>query len=305
MALCVVAGWFASPTIESVAPGTCPSAVSVQTELAALLPSRRDDDHAASGAHTVRLTESDGNVRVTLMDGGGGVLAMRELPATRSCEELAVAAAVVVATWASQLDSVGPLSVGAVGLAPPRPATTAVASSPMASAPPPSFAVGLGLVTSVAGGTVAPGARLEGRLAPFAARLGLAVSLTAVAERTVSVGEHPGAADWARGTLAAGPEYRWGDRPRTLDLHLLALVAALRVSGVALPQTRSETTGQLGIAAGARAGWSWGTGMAWLGADALVFPGRDALAIEGLTAMGTLPHLELQLAAGMSLGRFR
>jgi hypothetical protein len=118
------------------------------------------------------------------------------------------------------------------------------------------------------------------------------------------VADRSDAVAWSRATLAVGPEYRFGRVPWLLDVHLWALGAALKVSGVGLPRTRSEIASQFGIGTGVRAGWSWGKSMAWLGADTLAFPGRDTLVIDGQAATGTLPHIELQIAMGLSWGRF-
>jgi hypothetical protein len=38
--------------------------------------------------------------------------------------------------------------------------------------------------------------------------------------------------------------------------------------------------------------------------DVLYWPGHDRLEIAGQAAQGELPHLEVQVALGLSLGRF-
>jgi hypothetical protein len=252
-------------------------------------------------------------VRVELLAADGAVLAARTLPADRSCADLSVAAAVIIATWEAEFDagdaarfSVGPEPAQPVlpSAAPRVSASVAATASPAKPERSVTFAVGVGFLASVVGGVAAPGARVEGRLAPSGRRLGLALALSTATARTASVGSQVDVVRWTRATLAVGPEVRLGGGPRTLDFHVLALAAALNVSGMGLPTTHSATTGQFGIGTGARAGWSRGPVMAWLGADALLFPGRDSLVIEGLAASGTMPHFEFQLAAGVSFGRF-
>ena len=44
--------------------------------------------------------------------------------------------------------------------------------------------------------------------------------------------------------------------------------------------------------------------LSWIGADVLYWPGHDRLEIAGLAAEGELPHVEIQVALGLSLGRF-
>jgi hypothetical protein len=319
MALLVVA---ASPTVPVVVAvtdaGTCPSASAVEGDLARLLRSPRGDEPSAMAAPSprhVRIEEVDAGVRVELLAWDGEVQATRVLPADRSCADLSVATAVVIATWVAQFDagdgerfSVGPppMSVPVPDLlAPPVLAAHAAVVAEARPARWRRLEIGLGFVTSVVGSIPALGARLEGRLEPFGQRLGIVLALSAVGARSASVGDEAGVVRWSRITAAAGPEYRLGGGPRSLSFHLLALAAALSVTGVGLPATHSDSSAQLGVGTGARAGWAWENAMAWVGADAMLFPGKDSLVIDGLPAAGALPRAELQLAAGVSVGRFR
>jgi len=58
------------------------------------------------------------------------------------------------------------------------------------------------------------------------------------------------------------------------------------------------------MGAGVQVGRPWGNATPWIGADVLYWPGHDRLQIAGLAAEGELPHLEIQVALGLSLGRF-
>ena len=83
-----------------------------------------------------------------------------------------------------------------------------------------------------------------------------------------------------------------------------ALAALLRVEGVGLTTTASDSSTQFGTAVGVHVGRPWGNATPWIGADLLLWPGRDHLEVTGLADQGQLPRFELQLAAGLSLGRF-
>jgi hypothetical protein len=89
-----------------------------------------------------------------------------------------------------------------------------------------------------------------------------------------------------------------------LDAHAQLLAAMLRVEGVGLTTTASDSAAQLGTGVGVQVGRPWGNATPWIGADLLYWPGHDRLEIAGLTAQGQLPHLEVQVALGLSLGRF-
>jgi hypothetical protein len=86
--------------------------------------------------------------------------------------------------------------------------------------------------------------------------------------------------------------------------HAQALAAVLHVEGVGLTTTASDSTAQFGTGAGVQVGRPWGNATPWIGGDLLFWPGHDRLEISGLAARGELPRLELQLAVGLSLGRF-
>jgi hypothetical protein len=89
-----------------------------------------------------------------------------------------------------------------------------------------------------------------------------------------------------------------------LDLHAGGAFALLRVEGVGLPSTASDTSVQFGLGAGLRGIRSWNNAAGWIGVDVLAYPGRDRLEIGGLGDSGQLPRVEVQIATGLSLGRF-
>jgi hypothetical protein len=104
--------------------------------------------------------------------------------------------------------------------------------------------------------------------------------------------------------MMAGPQYRVTRNAMMLDVHAGGAVALLRVEGVGLPSTASDTSAQFGLGAGLRGMRGWNNAAGWIGLDLLVYPGRDQLNIGGLGDSGQLPHVEVQIATGLSLGRF-
>ena len=75
--------------------------------------------------------------------------------------------------------------------------------------------------------------------------------------------------------------------------------------GAASPRRRPRRSSpQLGGAAALRTAWAWGRPRSGWERRFSVFPGDDRLVVTGLAAQGHLPHIELQLASGLSLGRF-
>jgi hypothetical protein len=244
-------------------------------------------------------------VHIELLGSDGRLLAERTLERMGSCADLAEAVAVVISTWEAEF----------------RPnVATSVVLPPPASAPPPAspevkvvhppsvrplcFDVGIGLLASVASGAVVPGAVVAASLTPPDRHLGLASALSASSSHSQSVGSLTGAAHWTRVALTAGPQYRVTRNAMMLDLHAGGAFALLRVEGVGLPSTASDTSVQFGLGAGLRGIRSWNNAAGWIGVDVLAYPGRDRLEIGGLGDSGQLPRVEVQIATGLSLGRF-
>jgi hypothetical protein len=288
-------------TVDVGGEGTCTAPTDVQQRLADLLPAT---GAAPGDQHHARLIRSENGVHVDLLGDGGQRLAARDLAASEGCSDLAAAIAVVIAAWEADLD---PRVSTRVKL--PRPEarsrpTTLVVQASAPPARPPSFDLGLALIASLTGGQVAPGARVRGWVAPTGWHTGLGVTASAVTSRSEAVGERADAARWNRIAFGAGPETRLKLARTIMAVHAQALAALLRVEGVGLATTASDSTAQFGAGLGVHAGWPWGNATPWIGADLLFWPGHDRLAITGVTAQGELPRAELQLAVGLSLGRF-
>jgi hypothetical protein len=299
-----LAVWLAYAPPQVIGSSDCPAPAEVSRHLVAMLP---DAEHEPSGQpvrRRARIERTPRGVHLELLLPTDERIEARDLDAEGSCDDLAAALAVVIAAWEAELD---PHLVAGVGpLPPPRPMATAeVATAPETPRPSPSFDLGLALIASLTGGQLAPGAGLEGWIAPPGSRLGLGLELSGTTARSESVGARADAARWTRFGLGVGPEAHVDVRGAIVDARIQGLVALLHIEGVGLSTTASDSSAQLGAGAGMRVGWPWGNAVPWVGADALLWPGRESLVVGGLAGEGAIPHFELQLSLGMSLGRFR
>jgi hypothetical protein len=297
-----VAVWLALSAVEIVGDGACPDPAEVGRRLVQITVAA---DQSGGIAARARLSRGGDLLHVELLNSAGERIGARDLDAGESCEDLASAVAIVVAAWEAELK---PSVTSHVNLprapSPAIPSATAAVTMQSSAASGPSFDLGLGLIASMTGGQLAPGARIGGWLAPRGGHLGVGVALSAATSRSEPVGAEAGAARWIRGALGVGPDVRADVGKTVLGAHAQVLAALLHVEGVGLPTTASDSSAQLGAGVGVQIGRPWGSATPWIGADVLYWPGHDRLEISGLAAAGELPHLEIQLALGLSLGRF-
>jgi hypothetical protein len=295
----------AHPLLDLGGDSVCPTPAEVRDRLAQLSNSTAGDP--GSVRHRANLSSKDGMVHVELLGPDGRLLAERTLDKTGSCADLAEAAAVVISSWEAEFS---PNVATSVVLPPPAPPARPAPALPEMKAVQPEphspmrFDVGIGLLASITGGEIVPGLAVAASLSPPHGHLGLAAALSASSTHSQSVGSLTGAAHWTRVAMMAGPQYRVTRNAMMLDVHAGGAVALLRVEGVGLPSTASDTSAPFGLGAGLRGMRGWNNAAGWIGLDLLVYPGRDQLNIGGLGDSGQLPHVEVQIATGLSLGRF-
>lgn len=320
--------WLAQAAVEIAGGGGCPEPAAVTRKLIPLLPAASSGAAApATGTRvaasppppTVRLARrSTGELDILLVGPDGQRLDEKDLEAGSACEDLAAAAAVVIATWLSEPEVAVPSRVDLPPPAAPaagRDGRTPAEARP--AAPDPSLAaetlsrpseaasLRLGAVGSSTSGQWAGGLRAGGGIRLWGDRWGLGVVAAATMPRSQSVGSLAGAARWTRAYLGAGPEVTVLSGPVTLRAQLQGLLAVLHVSGNGLEMATSETALRFGAGAGVWSAWrGWGGVWPWIGADLLFWPGRDRLRVEGLAAEGSVPGLEVQVAAGLGIGLF-
>jgi hypothetical protein len=299
----LLALWLAHPLLDLGGDSACPTPAEVRDRLAQL--SGVTAGNPGSDQHRAYLSGADGTVHVELLGPDGRLLAERTLNRTGSCADVAEAVAVVLSTWEAEFNPNVATSVRLPPVTPcPTPAPTQVEEMKPAPVPHLRFDVDLGLLASIAGGQAVPGATVAASLSPAHGHFGLAVALSASSTHSQSVGSLTGAAHWSRMALVVGPQYRLGRSATMLDFHAGGAIALLHVEGDGLPSTTSDTSAQFGVGAGLRGLWAWNNAAGWIGLDLLAYPGHDYLEIGGLGDRGELPHLEVQIAFGLSLGRF-
>jgi hypothetical protein len=297
--------WLAQgPVVTVESDAACPTARDVSARVMALLPPRETDD----APDVARLAESDGALLLTLTRPDGTSLGERALDRGFPCADLAGAAAVVIATWESDVHSefraaplparpeaappATPVIVVAVAPAPPR----AVAAS---------FDLGAALVGSLApssaGAGPALGALVVASWIPSRARVGVRLALGATTEREVPLGA--GHVRWRRITPALGPALRLASAttPWALDLHADALLAWVTAAGDGFAANHSSGTFDPGIGLGTHLLWRRGRVLIpWLElAGAGWLDPQTAYATPG-TASIVLPRIEITLALGLS-----
>jgi hypothetical protein len=296
--LAVLALWLAQPMLDIEGQSRCPTPAEVSEHLARLVPGS-GTGRTGHEPHAY-LSDSKRFVNIELLSPDGGLLAERRLDRAAPCADLAEAVAVILAAWQAKFSP----ALAPAEVSPPPPAFVG-SPSEVESRRAVELDMGVAALMSIVGGEAALGAKLEGALFPFGLPLGLDGALSLTAPHTQSFASPAVKAKWIRPALSLGPGLRLRGRPLVLDIHGSAVLALLHVEGEGLQQTSSDTGAQFGLAAGLRGLWISSYGAVWAGADLFIYPGRDRLTAVNYGEFGTLPHLELQIALGISLGRFK
>jgi hypothetical protein len=291
--LAVLALWLAQPMLDVQGESTCPTSAEVSERLARLVPPG-GPGRPGRAPHAL-LSDGKKFVNIELVGPDGGLLAERRLERAAPCSDLAEAVAVILAAWLAKFS---PALAAAEVLPPPSPPAVV---NPRRVA---RLDLGIAGLLSLVGGQAVWGGKLEGMLFPFGIPLGFDGAFSLTATHTQSFAAPPVEAKWIRPALSLGPDLRLSGRRSALDMHANAVLALLHVEGQGLQQISSDTGPQFGLSAGLRGLWTWSRGAAWAGADLFIYPGRDRLTVANHGEVGALPHLELQIALGVSLGRF-
>jgi len=316
--------WLAQVAIEIAGGGGCPDPAAVRRNLAALIPALPDAGVSAAGpgagapstTPSVQLSRtSSGGLDVLLLGPDGRWLDEKRLDGASPCEDLAVAASVIIATWISEPGLAPPsrLELPRAGAASDSRETLPSAGVPSVTGRPSPSGRGLSSTTGnlrlgavgSATGQWAPGLRLGGGVLLWGDRWGLGAVAAATLPRAEAVGDVSGAARWTRAYVGVGPEVVLLSGSVALRAHVQGLLGLLHLSGNGLDMPTSETGARVGAAAGAWAAWhGWSGVWPWIGADLLFWPGRDRLRIQGLSTEGRVPDLEGQIAAGLGIDLF-
>lgn len=253
---------------------SCPS----PAELAAQLDRTVPDSAWPKGAQ-VRLERQNGLLKVSLFDGEGTLLGQRELDATGTCQQLAAASAVVLATWLNE-----PLPTD-IALPPPTPKEPPGSSI--------DFDAAAGLTGSIIGGPPAIGAMLTAAAAFKPEGLGGRLTIGIFGPRALLLGD--GVVIWQRIGLGLGGHRRWAPEDWRLDLSLEAFAALTALNGDEQTADATRTGFDYGLSAGVRAL----KGGLWFGLFGYGWPKPNAVSAPGGSAK--LPQFELLFAAGVAV----
>jgi hypothetical protein len=288
---------------------SCPAAGDVEARVRALLPASAADARNAAGVEA-RLERSPGRLRIALLRPDGALAGERIIEGDHGCDELAEAAAVVVASWAS--DERAALDPPALPVVPslaarPAPAAAAVAAP---AAPParPALELGGGVGASLAG-AAAPAGLLSASWAPGTGRR-VAARLTGLLTGTRDLTLPGGSARWRRWSLALGPELRGGagrlDGRLELEPHAALAAAWLVVEGRGFQQAQRHGSLVAGAEAGLRLGLRGGRLRPlrpFLELAGCWWPGRSVAYQAPDSAETVLPAFELFMTLGIALVR--
>jgi hypothetical protein len=249
----------------------------VAARLAALAPG------GADGRAT--LIDEAGGVRLRLVRGDGTVVGDRRLDGGFPCDELAEAAALVLASWQSELQA-APVTAPPPATAPAAPARPAAAAT--------TIELGAGLTAAP---DLVPGATLVAAVG----RGAWAAELTAGASvfRRDDVGG--GQVRWLRAPLILGLRRRWPvGQAWALDATAGPAAALLLVRGEGFDRNHAATEVDLGGAGVVRAWRRWGAVGAWAGLTVVGWSAARDLTARPDESRRPLPQIEGWLAVGAS-----
>jgi hypothetical protein len=268
----------------------CPSGAEVEQALATMLPSIAD----ALRPDLARVERRAGGLRIQLSQAQGTVIAERVLDRDGSCAELAELAAVVIASWESD---VHPEFVRPHGE--PGPAPVAVTSAARPS-PPTAYDVALGASLAHAG-SFAAGGVLALTWLPRGTGPGVRLFAALDAERSLDLGV--GRAQWRRGM--GGAELDWRLPRLPLDFHGGFVLGWLTATGAGFSQENLSSVSFSPAATwGARlAFWATRSFAVWVDLSGLYWTRRQTLYADPSGREQELPRLQGALTLGLALGR--
>ncbi|MEA2696682.1 MAG: hypothetical protein QOI66_953 [Myxococcales bacterium] len=302
MALAFLWSWLASagPAITVEGDSLCPTAPDVAARVAELLPAATTT--TAGVPDLARVDDQSGALRIRVQRPDGGLIGERTLTRSFPCPDLAAAAAVIIATWESDVHPEFRQSMPAARqpVAPAGVVTATTATAGAGSA----FDIGAALSGSLApsGGNsgAALGALIVASLTPGGQGFGGRLSLQGGTERELPLGA--GAVRWRRLVIGAGPQLRLTSaRPALrLDLHGDALLAYVTASGTGFSPNRQATSIDAGIAAGARLLFGGRSVQPWLDLSLAGWLRQENAYNDPGGASVPLPRVEAILALGLS-----
>lgn len=299
--------------VDVVGQSTCPAPADVTAALARL-------SAAASGGPAgdgpaliaeVRRPEGTGaGLSVALRTQDGALLAERVIAASGSCDDLAAAAAVVIAAWQRGLrPDLGPdlpRSPPATIVTTPgaKPAAPTVAAPAARSQWP--MELGVAALAVAAARDVSPGVQVDASIGSFGWGVGPRLVGAIESPHELALGPVPGKTMWSRSTLAVGLRKRSVVGAFAVDAHAHVKGAYVRARGSGFDENYTRTGTDVGGGVGVQIGWPQRWFAPFLGLGATVWAGRKTVEVIefGTMTQAALPRFDVSLALGVSLGRF-
>ncbi len=266
----------------------CPSPAEVQDRLRPLLPA---DDAPAGRAVTLRRNPD--SLLIELRNGSGSLLADRRIPAaSTTCSNLAVATAVVVATWEVELRG-----RGSVELFLERPAPVLLV--------PPANVTGFAAMMSMstANDSRAGALSLDLETGHNGALFRALFSILGVSSHERSL--ETGRAMWRRAGVGVGPRLVLVDARIRLDVAAQAWASWLMLQGQGFGQDRSDAAFDAGVSCGPRLGVRIGGIHALIGATLILWPTTRHLEVTGGMARQDIPRIQTLFGGGLQLNLYR
>ncbi|HNF96112.1 MAG TPA: hypothetical protein PK493_02400 [Pseudomonadota bacterium] len=279
-----------SLALRIVVEGGCPEPAAVMSHLRLIDSSLIDRDA------TARLEPIDDKLRVELRSGDGALLVVQDLLLGPSCDTLAAAASVVIATAlgsakSGELPLYGPIPIPL----PPLPARVPMSPRPLS--------LELGLSVGLEPSWPRPGGGGFGllQLAPTKAgwnRLGAVVLVGGTSLKQQAFLQ--GSVDFTRLQLAVGPRLRLSVGSWLFDLFATVSPALTLVYGRDFPSTFASQGFDLGLGGGVRAMAKLGALLPFVMLHASGFVREQRLHVLGADATAALAPYSVQLGLGLS-----
>jgi hypothetical protein len=288
------------PVVTVAGDAACPTAKDVSARVGQLLPVVE-----TAGVDLARVVDAGDVVRVSLRRPDGSLIGTRELSRRSSCADLAAAAAVVLASWESDVHPEFRASLPAPRPTPAPAEVAVVSAAPKQQAVKPAFEVGAALTGSVApsgaGAGVAAGALVVAGAAPAGGHVGARLALGAGTKRELPLGT--GRVRWRHLVAALGPDarFRISSTRFAVGLHAEALLAWLSATGDGLTNDRSASSFDPGVGAGFRFLHEGHTVAPWLDLSVGGWLRRQQALASPDGAAVSLPRVEVALALGVSV----
>ena len=307
----------------------CPAPEAVARELATLMPA----DGVVREPDLADLSREGSDLHLELRRGDGSWVAVRDIAGTRSCEELAVAAAVVIAAWEADLASGSAESVDLGRRTRPRPRhrpatpaspTLLAMATPNPSGPPMPVVVGpkpaqapkaaghpetelaLGLGGTIAGSDVAAALVADVAVKPRDFPLAIRVGMNLSTSHQIELPDALGTVTWERFSLETGVSYRVPGASTYLDLHTSLRGAVLHLQLDANPDLTNfmaRTVADFGLGTGVRLGFGVPGQrriLPWVGLDFGAWSRAAIVKFESSEV--TIPTLDVALTVGLTGG---